>query len=135
MKRLIDPPQQPSLPGGDVQYSMDPSGIHATLIDVAADGQSLTQAGKDARASGEKVADGFGTATVVAAAFRSFWSARDDVAERLASVLFRKADAVSTAAAAFADADDGMSSTASAALAKLPADYAPYRRGDYRAVQ
>lgn len=137
MKLQFGPPLQPSAPGpgGDVHYSMDPSGIHATLVDVAADGQSLTQAGKAARDSGETVAEGFGTATVVASAFRSFWSARDDVAERVASVLFRKADAVSTAAAAFAEADNGMSSAASAALAKLPANYAPHRRGDYRAVQ
>lgn len=114
---------------------MDPSGIHATLVDVAADGQSLAEAAKATRACGDTVAGSFGTATVAASGFKSFWSGRDDVGERVASLLFRKADAVSTAASAFTEADAGMASAASAALAKLPTDYAPYQRGDYRAVQ
>lgn len=137
MKLQFDPPLQPSTAGsgGGGSYSMDPSGIHATLVDIAADGQSLTQAAKAARTCGDKAAGYFGTATVVADAFNRFWSDRDDVGERVASLLFRKADAVSTAASAFSEADGTMAAAASAALAKLPADYAPYRLGQYRAVQ
>ncbi|WAP52350.1 hypothetical protein OL239_03450 [Arthrobacter sp. ATA002] len=114
---------------------MDLPEIHAALVDIAADGESLTRAAQAARACGETVAGSFGTATVVAAAFSSFWSGRDDVGERVGSLLFRKAGAVSTAASAFAAADSDMSATASAALVALPTDYAPHRRGQYRAVQ
>lgn len=137
MKLQGDLPARPgaSESAGTTGYSVQPSGIHATLVDVAADGQSLTQAAKDARTCGETVAGSFGTAAAVAAAFQTFWSGRDDVGERVASLLFRKADAVAAAAAAFVEADSDMAAAASSALARLPAHYAPYGRGDYRAVQ
>ncbi|MCC9204172.1 hypothetical protein [Arthrobacter sp. zg-Y769] len=111
---------------------MDPAGIHATLVDVAADGESLNQAAKDTRASGEKISGAFGTAEVAAAAFNRFWAARDDVGERVASLVFRKAEAVSTAAHAFSQADSDMASTA---LSKLPATYASPSGGGIRAVK
>ena len=136
MKQQVDSPMRVPTPGpgGSSTYSVKPSGIHATLVDVAADGQSLAQAAKAARNCGDLAAGSFGTATTVAAAFKGFWSGRDDVGERIASLLFRKADAVSAAASAFVEADNEMTSTASAALAKLPAGYAPHHRGENRAV-
>lgn len=123
MKFNVDTPLQPSGPGAgsSVRYDMDPAGIHATLVDVAADGESLLQAAKDTRSSGDRVADKFGSAEVAATGFSSFWGDRDDVGERVASLLFRKADAVSTAAHAFTEADGEMTTAASAALSRLPA--------------
>lgn len=111
--------------GAGLRYEMDPAGIHATLVDVAADGQSLAQAAKDTHRLGDALTGNFGPAEEVAAAFAGFWSGRGDVGERIASVLFRKADAVSTAAQAFAEADTGMAAAASEALSRLPAAYAP----------
>ncbi|MFB9797498.1 DUF6507 family protein [Arthrobacter citreus] len=137
MQQQVDSHGQPNAPEatGAAGYSVNPSGIHATLVDVAADGQSLAQAAKAARDCGDAAAGSFGTATAVAAAFKGFWSGREDVGERIASLLFRKADAVSAAASAFVEADHEMTATASAALAKLPAGYAPHHRGGFRAVQ
>ena len=116
---------------GGVRYSMDPAGIHATLVDVAADGESLLHAATDTRGCGEKVLELFGTADIASAAFARFWTSRDDVGERVASLLFRKADAVSTAAQAFINADSDMASNA---LIKLPAAYSPPRAGGVREV-
>lgn len=111
---------------------MDPAGIHATLVNVASDGESLLHAARDTRQFGDTASGSFGTADIVASAFGSFWAGRDDVGERVASLLFRKADAVSTAAHAFVTADDEMASTA---LDKLPATYMPPQANGFRAVQ
>lgn len=115
----------PSIGSGSSTFDVQPSGIHATLIDVAADGQSLAAAAKDTRVGGDRVAGLFGSADVVAAAFSTFWSGRDDVGERVASLVFRKADAVSTASQAFTEADATMDSEAAAALSQLSAAYRP----------
>jgi hypothetical protein len=103
---------------GPVRYSVDPAGIQLTLIDVGADGESLRQTAATTRELGDKVAATFGTAAVVSEAFSRFWGVRDDVGERIASLVFRKAGAVSDAAHAFMDADSEMAVTA---LARMPA--------------
>lgn len=135
MKFQMEAPSSESGPGGSARYDMHPEGLHATLVDVAADGQSLAQAAEHTKNSGENVSASFGTADVVAAAFNGFWAARDDVGERVSSLLFRKADAVATAASAFVEADSDMASAASEALTQLPATYAPPRAGGPQAVR
>ncbi len=114
--------------GGPVRYSVDPAGIQLTLIDVAADGESLRQAAASTRGSGDKVLAAFGTAVVASEAFSRFWGVRDDVGERIASLVFRKAGAVSDAAHAFVAADGEM---ASAALARMPAAYSATGPGSF----
>lgn len=114
--------------GGIVEYSIQPGAIHAIVVDVAADGQALQQAGTDTSAIAEELAGSFGTAAAVAGAFEGFWSARREVAPRIASLLFRKTTAVADAAQAFIDADGEMTAAVRAATATLPTYYAPADR-------
>ncbi len=106
-------------------YEMLPEQIHGTLLAIAADGNAMQRAASDAGEAAEQVAGTCGSATDVAAAFTAFWSERDETAQRVGSLLFRKARAVAQAAEAFITADGEMNSSASAALASLPAGYAP----------
>lgn len=114
-----------------MRYSIDPAGVQLTLIDVAADGESLRQAAVTTRDLGERVSGSFGTAGLVSEAFSRFWGARDDVGERVAALVFRKAGAVSDAAHAFMDADGEM---AAAALARMPAAYSAAGSGAFSGV-
>lgn len=102
-----------------------PDQIHGTLLDVAADGNAMRQAANDTGTSAAEIAGACGSATDVGTAFNEFWSPRDETAQRVSSLLFRKATAVAEAAQAFITADGEMNATATAALSSLPADYAP----------
>ncbi|MGP5226339.1 hypothetical protein [Arthrobacter rhombi] len=55
-------------------YKIDPAQLHAILVDVAADGESLRLAAKDTKTSGDEASGDFGTATTVSAAFARFWT-------------------------------------------------------------
>lgn len=85
-------------------YKIDPAQMHAILVDVAADGESLRLAAKDTKESGDDANGNFGTATTVSAAFGRFWSPRDDIGQRAASLVFRKTTSVSDASLALIDA-------------------------------
>lgn len=106
-------------------YAIDTGQLHAILIDVAADGQSLQLAAQDTRTAGDDAAGFFGSADTVSAAFTRFWAPRDDVGLRAASLVFRKAESLSQAAVALIDADGTMTDSAAAALRRIPASYAP----------
>lgn len=110
---------------GNMQYEIQPSVIHAAIVDIAADGQALFDAGADAGNSAELLLGSFGSAEMVAGAFSRFWDPRRDVAASIASLVFRKASALTDATAAFVEADGLMSGAAESALAKLPTAYAP----------
>ncbi|MGP5731379.1 hypothetical protein [Arthrobacter rhombi] len=104
-------------------YKIDPAQLHAILLDVAADGESLRSAAKDTKSSGDDASGNFGNATTVSAAFGRFWSPRDDIGQRVASLVFRKTTSVSDAALALIDADGEMSTEASTALDRVPVAY------------
>lgn len=106
-------------------YDIDVSALQAVLMAVAVDGTALHQAANEARAGGDEAAGQFGTAEGVAEAFGVFWAPRDDLGQRVASLVFRKADAVAEAAQAFVEADGEMSSTALRSLAEIHTGYAP----------
>ncbi|WP_372698761.1 hypothetical protein [Arthrobacter sp. JSM 101049] len=106
-------------------YEIDKGQLHAVLIDVAADGQSLQLAAQDARTAGDDAARRFGSAGTVSAAFSRFWAPRDDVGLRAASLVFRKAESLSQAAVALIEADGRMTDSATAALRRIPASFAP----------
>lgn len=108
-----------------MQYEIQPDVIHAAIVDVAADGQALLDAGTDAGNSAEQLAGSFGSAETVAGAFSRFWEPRRNVASIVASLVFRKGSALAEASAAFVDADGQMSGAAESALAKLPTAYSP----------
>lgn len=108
-----------------MQYQIQPGVIHAAIVDVAADGQALLDAGKDAGSSAEQLAGSFGSAEVVAGAFSQFWDPRRDVADIIASLVFRKTSALADATAAYVEADGHMGAAAESALAKLPTAYSP----------
>lgn len=97
--------------------------MQAILTDVAADGESLRSAAKDTKSSGDDASGSFGTASTVSAAFERFWSPRDDIGQRAASLVLRKTTSVSDAALALIKADGKMSSEASTALDHVPVDY------------
>ena len=119
-----------------MQYEIQPAAIHAVVVDVAADGQALQQAGTAAAETAGGLAAGFGSAAVVAGAFSSFWTPRQDVAQRISSLVFRKATALTEAAQAYIDADVEMTAAAQSALSTLPTAYAapspPPRTGRLR---
>lgn len=104
-------------------YKIDTGQLHAVLIDVSADGESLRQAAKDTKTAGDDAGDSFGTATTVSAAFKRFWGPRDDVGQRAASLVFRKTTSVSDAAVILVDADGTMTDEASMALDQVPVSY------------
>ncbi|HXD28282.1 MAG TPA: hypothetical protein VN621_05950 [Arthrobacter sp.] len=106
-------------------YAIDKGQLHAVLIDVAADGQSLQLAAQDTRTAGDDAAGSFGSAGTVSAAFTRFWAPRDDVGLRAASLVFRKAESLAQAAAALIEADGRMNDSAAAALRRIPVSYAP----------
>ncbi|WP_312179043.1 DUF6507 family protein [Arthrobacter sp.] len=106
-----------------MQYEIQPAAIHAVVVDVAADGQALHQAGAAAADTAGELAGSFGSADAVAGAFSSFWAPRQDVAQRISSLVFRKATALTEAAQAFVDADGEMSAAAKSALSTLPTAY------------
>ncbi|MBD8044235.1 hypothetical protein H9638_10500 [Arthrobacter sp. Sa2BUA2] len=108
-----------------MQYEIQPAAIHAVVIDVAADGQALHQAGNAAADTAADLAGSFGSADVVAGAFASFWTPRQDVAQRISSLVFRKTTALTDVAQALIDADGEMSAAAQSALSTLPTAYAP----------
>ena len=110
-------------------YDVVPWQVHGTLLDVAADGDAMVRAAKDAGTSADVMAGGFGTATDVGAAFSAFWTARDETALRVGGLLFRKSTAVADAAQAFVEADGEMTATARNAVSSLPADFVSARRG------
>ncbi|MCQ1996482.1 DUF6507 family protein [Arthrobacter sp. zg-Y1171] len=117
-------------------YEILPDQIHGTLTAIAADGNAMHRAATDAGTSAAEIAGTFGAATEVASAFTAFWSPRDETAQRVSSLLFRKATAVAEAAQAFITADGEMATTATAALSSLPADYAPpLQRGHGRFLE
>lgn len=118
-------PHRYDFSGKAIAYKIDAGALHAILIDVAADGESLRLAAKDTQTDGDTTQDSFGTATTVKAAFDRFWGPRDDVGQRAASLVYRKATAVSDAAAELIEADGAMSDAASTALGRVPADYSP----------
>ncbi|MGP5607189.1 hypothetical protein [Arthrobacter rhombi] len=104
-------------------YKIDPGQLHAILVDVAADGESLRLVAQDTKTSGDEASGDFGTATTVSAAFARFWTPRDDIGQRAASLVFRKTTSVSDAALALIDADGKMSGEASSALDRVPVEY------------
>lgn len=104
-------------------YKIEPGALHAILIDIAADGESLRSSSKDTKTNGDSVQDNFGTATTVKAAFDSFWAPRDDIGQRAASLLFRKATAVADAAAVLIEGDGKMSDEATTAMGRIPTSY------------
>lgn len=106
-------------------YKIERGQVHAILVNVAADGQSLQLAAKDATTAGDDAAGSFGTATIAAAAFQRFWGPRDDVGQRAASLVFRKADAVTDAMTVLIAADGKMSDSARSALDRVPASFRP----------
>lgn len=110
-------------------YRVNRGLVHAILVDVAADGQSLQLAARDTTTAGDDAAAAFGTATTVAAAFNRFWGPRDDVGQRAASLVFRKTDAVSDALTVLIAADGDMSAGANSALERVPASYRPPASG------
>jgi len=110
---------------GNMQYEIQPGVIHAAIVDIAADGQALLDAGRDAETSADQLAGSFGSAEAVAGAFSRFWDPRRDVARNVASLIFRKASALADATAAFVEADGQMTAAAESALAKLPTAYSP----------
>lgn len=114
-----------SRPGGTITYEILPDQIHGTLLDVASDGKAMFQAADDAGSSAAEITGACGSATEVAAAFSAFWSPRDETAQRVSSLLFRKATAVAEASQAFITADGEMNTAAAAALSSLPADCIP----------
>ncbi|MER2135086.1 MAG: DUF6507 family protein [Arthrobacter sp.] len=103
-----------------MQYEIQPGVIHTAIVDIAADGQALLDAGRDAGNSADQLAGSFGSAATVAGAFSTFWDPRRDVAQKVASLVFRKTSALADATAAFVGADGQMSAAAESALAKLP---------------
>lgn len=104
-------------------YAIDPGQLHAILVDVAADGQSLHLAATDTRSAGEDVQGSLGTAGVVSAAFGRFWSPRDDVGLRAAALVFRKAEYLSQTAVELIDTDGRMTDDAKTAAARIPTGY------------
>ncbi len=108
-----------------MQYQIQPDVIHAAIVDLAADGQALLDAGRDAGTSADQLAGSFGSAEAVAGAFSQFWEPRRDVARNVASLVFRKTSALADATAAFVEADGRMTAAAESALAKLPTAYSP----------
>jgi len=112
-------------PGGSLQYEIQPAAIHAVVVDVAADGQALHQAGNATADTADDLAGSFGSADLVAVAFAEFWTPRRSVAQCVSSLVFRKATALTDAAQAFVDADGEMTAAAESALSTLPTAYAP----------
>lgn len=104
-------------------YAIDPGQLHAILVDVAADGQSLHLSATDTRTAGEDVQGNLGTAGVVSAAFGRFWGVRDDVGLRAAALVFRKAEYLSQTVVALIDADGRMTVDAKAAAGRIPTGY------------
>lgn len=106
-------------------YKIDKGQLHAVLVDVAADGQSLQLSAKDTLTAGDDAKEKFGTATTVSEAFTRFWTPRDDLGQRAASLVFRKAESLSQTAVALIGADGKMTDGASAALRRVPSSYEP----------
>jgi hypothetical protein len=102
-------------------WDIKPEALHVVLTDVAADGQSMAKACGDAVSFGEETAASFGTASDVAEAFAGFWTPRQDIGQRIASLAFHKASVVAEAAQLFEQADGHMSETAVAAVESLDA--------------
>lgn len=102
-------------------WDIRPDALHVVLTDVAADGQSMAKASDDAASFGEETAASFGTASDVAEAFAAFWTPRQDVGQRIASLVFHKASVVAEAAQLFEQADGDMSETAVTAVESLDA--------------
>lgn len=106
-------------------YKIDKGQLHAVLVDVAADGQSLQLSANDTKTAGDDAAEKFGTATTVSAAFTRFWTPRDDLGQRAASLVFRKSESLSETAVVLISADGAMTNDASAAARRIPTSYAP----------
>lgn len=106
-------------------YKIERGQVHAILVNVAADGQSLQHAATDATTAGADAVGLFGTATTAATAFNRFWVPRDDIGQRAASLVFRKANAVADAMAVLIAADGKMSDAAGSALDRVPASFLP----------
>lgn len=104
-----------------MSYEINPSMVHATLVDVAADGESLRTSADRAQTAGDTTGESFGTATEVTSAFATFWGSRSDVGVKVATLLLHKSACVATAAEAFINADGDMTDTASTALDQMTA--------------
>ncbi|MGO2533512.1 hypothetical protein [Arthrobacter rhombi] len=119
----IGPHSYDFLLGKAIAYKINPGALHAIFVDVAADGESLRSAAKDTKTAGDSAQDNFGTATTVKSAFDRFWGSRDDIGQRAASLVFRKATAVADTAAALMESDGKMSDAATTAMSHLPTNY------------
>lgn len=106
-------------------YDIDVSVLQSVLMTVAVEGAALDRMAGGARAGGDEAARQFGTAVEAAEAFAGFWAPREDLGQRVASLVFRKADAVAEAAQAFVEADGEMGNTALRYLAEIHTGYAP----------
>lgn len=106
-----------------MNYTIDVPAVQAVLMAIAAEGTALNAAAGAAKAAGDEAAAGFGTAAEVAEAFAGFWNQRDDVAQRVSSLVYRKADSVSDAVQAFVAADWEMTQSAERALTAISTSY------------
>lgn len=107
-----------------MHYDIDPAAVQAVLMAVAVEGTALNESANAARQAGDDAAAGFGMARDVAEAFTNFWKLRDDVAQRVSSLVFRKADSVAEAAQAFVAANREMTDSAHQALTRTSTDFA-----------
>ena len=107
-----------------MNYDIDTAAVQAVLMAVAVEGTALNESANAARQAGDDAAAGFGTAQEVAEAFTYFWRTREDVAQRVSSLVFRKADSVAEAAQAFVAANQEMTDSAHQALARINTDFA-----------
>lgn len=108
-----------------MSHQIKPELVHAALVDVAGDGQTLDDAAVKARSAGDAVKDAWGTAADAKSAYSGFWSARDDVGTRISEALLHQASCVAEAADAFIRSDGVMSADARGALDGMATITAP----------
>lgn len=106
-----------------MNYDIDVSAVQAVLMAVAVEGTALNESANAAKQAGDDAAAKFGMAGEVAEAFADFWKTRDDVAQRISSLVFRKADSVAEATQAFVAADGEMTDSADRAIAAVSTAY------------
>ena len=107
-----------------MNYDIDVSAVQAVLMAVAVEGAALNDCANAAKQAGDDAVASFGTAEEVAEAFAGFWKTRDDTAQRVSSLVFRKADSLADAVAAFVAGDGEMTDSADRALARLSTSHA-----------
>lgn len=106
-------------------HEIQPEHVHAVLVNVAGDGQTLDDSAVKAHTAGDTLQDAWGSAAEAKSAYGTFWSSRDDVGIRISDTLLHQASCVAEAADAFIASDGAMSDKAREAMSEISTVSAP----------